>query len=106
MKATINSLVLYKNLQNIKSILRYAPAAEICNNVLVSVQQNKFVVGLTNLQNYAEIELECESEHEFMFLFDFKILRKFLKNIPEQPITFELVNEETVFVSFQKKWKN
>jgi DNA polymerase III subunit beta len=87
MKFIVSSSALLKQLQQISNANTVLPILE---DFLFDVQKNQLSVVATDLETVMKIQLEVEAKDTGRVCIPAKILMDSLKNIPEQPLTFNI----------------
>src|SRR5438045_4919519 len=90
MKVIVSSSVLLKQLQQISGVINANTVLPILEDSLFEVEKNKLTVLATDLETVMKVQLEVEAKESGKVCVPAKILMDSLKNIPEQPITFNI----------------
>lgn len=90
MRFIVSSGTLLKNLQSISGIIGTNNVLPILESFLFEVQQNKLYVVSTDLETMMKVELDIQSKDSGSLCIQAKVLLEYLKNLPEQPITFDI----------------
>lgn len=91
MKFIVSSGTLFKNLQNIIGIIGSNNVLPILEDFRFDIAPERLTISATDLETYMKVELEPSSaEGKGSICIPAKVLMEYLKNISEQPITFEI----------------
>ncbi|WP_205508080.1 DNA polymerase III subunit beta [Longitalea arenae] len=90
MKFIVSSSALLKQLQQISGVINANTVLPILEDFLFDVQKNQLSVVATDLETVMKIQLEVEAKESGRVCIPAKILMDSLKNIPEQPLTFNI----------------
>ena len=90
MKFIVSSSALLKQLQQISGVINANTVLPILEDFLFDVQKNLLSVVATDLETVMKIQLEVEAKDSGRVCIPAKILMDSLKNIPEQPLTFNI----------------
>src|SRR3954466_8066506 len=90
MKFIVSSSQLLKHLQQISGVINAKTVLPILEDFLFDVQKNLLSVVATDLETVMKIQLEVEAKDTGRVCIPAKILMDSLKNIPEQPLTFNI----------------
>jgi DNA polymerase-3 subunit beta len=90
MKFIVSSSALLKQLQQISGVINANTVLPILEDFLFDVQKNLLSVVATDLETVMRIQLEVEAKDTGRVCIPAKILMDSLKNIPEQPLTFNI----------------
>ena len=90
MKFIVNSSLLLKQLQHIAGVINANTVLPILEDFLFEIDKNKLTVVATDLETVMRIQLEIEAKDAGKVCIPGKILLDSLKNIPEQPLTFNI----------------
>jgi DNA polymerase-3 subunit beta len=90
MKFVVSSSVLLKNLQQINGVINSNTVLPILEDFLFEVNNNKLTVVATDLETVMKIHIEIEAKDSFRVCVPAKILMETLKNLPDQPLTFNI----------------
>jgi DNA polymerase-3 subunit beta len=90
MKFIVSSSALLKQLQQISGVINANTVLPILEDFLFDVQKNQLSVVATDLETVMKIQLEVEAKETGRVCIPAKILMDSLKNIPEQPLTFNI----------------
>ena len=93
MKFSVSSSDLLKQLQIAGGAINSNPVLPILEDFLFSVKDNKLTISATDLETSIINEIEVMSDGNGVIAVPAKILLDTLKELPQQPITFN-VNEE------------
>lgn len=90
MKFIVSSNALLKHLQQINGVIAGNTVLPILEDFLFEVEANKLTVVATDLETVMRITLDIESKESGKVCIPAKILMDSLKNLPEQPLTFNI----------------
>ncbi|MBS1608580.1 MAG: DNA polymerase III subunit beta [Bacteroidetes bacterium] len=90
MKFIVSSSVLLKQLQHIAGVINANTVLPILEDFLFEVEKNKLTVVATDLETVMRIQLSIEAKDSGKVCIPSKILLDSLKNIPDQPLTFNI----------------
>jgi DNA polymerase-3 subunit beta len=90
MKFIVSSSALLKQLQQINGVINANTVLPILEDFLFDVQKNKLTVVATDLETVMKVQLDVEAKDSGRVCVPAKILMDSLKNIPEQPLTFNI----------------
>jgi len=90
MKFIVSSSALLKQLQQISGVINANTVLPILEDFLFDVQKNLLSVVATDLETVMKVQLEVEAKDTGRVCIPAKILMDSLKNIPEQPLTFNI----------------
>jgi DNA polymerase-3 subunit beta len=101
MKFTINSKVLFDNLNKINGVVGKSNIFQVLENFLFQIQGKTLRVTASDFENTMSVTLDVESDGDVEFLIPAKNLVDSLKYFSEQPIVFNVnvAERKTVFVS-------
>src|ERR1051325_7837188 len=90
MKFIVSSSALLKQLQHIAGVINANTVLPILEDFLFEVEKNKLTVVATDLETVMHIQLDVEAKDSGKVCILSKILLDSLKNIPDQPLTFNI----------------
>ena len=90
MNFIVSSSYLLKNLSSISGVITSNPVVPILENVLFEIENGNLLVTASDLQTSVMVELQVESKENGSVAIPAKILIDTLKNLPEQPVTFSI----------------
>ena len=90
MKFIVSSSALLKQLQHISGVINANTVLPILEDFLFEVGKNKLTVVATDLETVMHIQLDIEAKDSGKVCIPSKILLDSLKNIPDQPLTFNI----------------
>ena len=90
MKFIVSSAALLKQLQQISGVINTNTVLPILEDFLFEIEKNKLTVIATDLETVMKIHMDVESKETGKVCIPAKILLDSLKNIPEQPLTFNI----------------
>ena len=94
MRFIVSSGLLLKNLQSISGIISNNTILPILESFLFVIENNTLTVVSTDLETTMKVNLEVQSESNGKLCIQSKVLLDYLKNLPEQPITFDINSED------------
>lgn len=98
MRFSISSAELKEQLQIVSGAINSNPVLPILEDFLFQVEDNKLTIVATDLETFVTAELEVNAEANGNVAIPAKILVDTLKQLPTQPVTFE-VNLETFAIA-------
>jgi DNA polymerase-3 subunit beta len=90
MKFIAGSSTLLKQLQHISGVINSNTVLPILEDFLFEVEKNKLTVVATDLETVMRIQLDIEAKDSGKVCIPARILMDSLKNIPDQPLTFNI----------------
>jgi len=90
MKFIVSSSALLKQLQHISGVISANTVLPILEDFLFEVEKNKLSVVATDLETVMRIQMDIEAKDTGKVCIPAKILLDSLKNIPDQPLTFNI----------------
>jgi len=90
MNFIVSSSYLLKNLNSISGVITSNPVVPILENVLFEIEGGNLLITASDLQTSVMVELQVESKEDGSVAIPAKILLETLKNLPEQPVTFSI----------------
>jgi len=90
MKFIVSSNQLLRNLQQISGVISANTVLPILEDFLFEIEKNKLTVVATDLETVMKISVEIEAKEDGKICIPSKILIESLKNLPEQPLTFNI----------------
>jgi DNA polymerase-3 subunit beta len=90
MKFVVSSSVLLKQLQQINGVIQTNSVLPILEDFLFEIDQNTLTVTATDLETMMRVSLEVEARESGKVCIPAKILMDTLKNLPDQPLTFNI----------------
>jgi DNA polymerase-3 subunit beta len=90
MKFIVSSSALLKQLQHIAGVISANTVLPILEDFLFEVGKNKLTVVATDLETVMRVQLDVEAKDSGKLCIPARILLDSLKNIPEQPLAFNI----------------
>ena len=90
MKFIVSSSALLKQLQQISGVINTNTVLPILEDFLFEIEKNKLTVIATDLETVMKIHMEIEAKDSGKVCIPGKILMDSLKNIADQPLTFNI----------------
>ena len=90
MKFIVSSSALLKQLQLINGVINANTVLPILEDFLFEIEKNKLTVVATDLETVMKVHLDVEAKDSGKVCIPAKILMDSLKNISEQPLTFNI----------------
>ena len=90
MKFIVSSTQLLKHLQQISGVINANTVLPILEDFLFEIEKNKLTIVATDLETVMKINMDIEAKDSGKVCIPGKILLDSLKNIPEQPLTFNI----------------
>jgi DNA polymerase-3 subunit beta len=90
MKFIVSSTALLKQLQQISGVINANTVLPILEDFLFEVDKNRLTVVATDLETVMKVQLDVEARETGRVCIPAKILIDSLKNISDQPLTFNI----------------
>jgi DNA polymerase III subunit beta len=90
MKFIVSSSALLKHLQQISGVINANTVLPILEDFLFEVEKNKLSVVATDLETVMRVQMDIEAKESGKVCIPAKILIDSLKNLPDQPLTFNI----------------
>ena len=90
MKFIVSSSALLKQLQQISGVINSNTVLPILEDFLFEVEKNRLNVVATDLETVMKVQLDVEANGAGRVCIPAKILVDSLKNLPDQPLTFNI----------------
>ncbi|MGE5108666.1 MAG: DNA polymerase III subunit beta [Sphingobacteriales bacterium] len=90
MKFIVSSSALLKHLQQINGVINSNTVLPILEDFLFEIEKNKLTVVATDLETVMKIHMDIEAKDSGRVCIPAKILMDSLKNIADQPLTFNI----------------
>jgi DNA polymerase III subunit beta len=90
MKFIVSSSALLKQLQHINGVINANTVLPILEDFLFEIEKNKLTVVATDLETVMKVHVDVEAKDSGKVCIPAKILMETLKNISEQPLTFNI----------------
>ncbi len=90
MKFIVSSSALLKKLQQISGVINANTVLPILEDFLFEIDKNKLTVVATDLETVMKVHLDIDAKETGKVCIPAKILLDSLKNIAEQPLTFDI----------------
>ena len=90
MKFIVSSSQLLKHLQQISGVINANTVLPILEDFLFEIEKNKLTVVATDLETVMKVNLDIEAKDSGKVCIPSKILIDSLKNLAEQPLTFNI----------------
>lgn len=98
MRFIVNSAALLKNLQQIGGIISANTVLSVLEDFLFELKGNVLTLTATDLETMMRVTMDVnEAQEDGRICIPSKILLEYLKNLPDQPITFS-INEQDLSV--------
>jgi DNA polymerase-3 subunit beta len=95
MRFIVTSTALLKNLQQISGVISANTVLSVLEDFLFELRGNTLTLTATDLETMMRVQMEVnDAEGEGRICIPSKILTEYLKNLPEQPITFNINDKE------------
>lgn len=106
MKFIVSSSALLKQLLQINGVISTNTVLPILEDFLFDIDKNKLTVVATDLETVMKVQVDVEAKNSGRVCIPAKILIDSLKNIPEQPLSFNIDSNFAVEItSDQGKYK-
>lgn len=99
MKFIVSSSYLLKELQILGGIINNNNTLPILDNFLFNLDTNSLTVSASDLETTVSSKLEVESSDTGSVCISAKLLLETLKTFPEQPLTFNVADNNTIEIS-------
>src|ERR1043165_1277065 len=94
MRFIVTSTSLLKNLQQIGGVISANTVLSVLEDFLFELKGNTLTLTATDLETMMRVQMDVsEAQDDGRICIPSKILLEYLKNLPEQPITFS-INEK------------
>jgi len=90
MKFIASSSTLLKQLQHIAGVINANTVLPILEDFLFEIEKNKLTVVATDLETVMRVQMDIEAKDSGRVCIPARILIDSLKNIPDQPLTFNI----------------
>jgi DNA polymerase-3 subunit beta len=90
MKFIASSSTLLKQLQHIAGVINANTVLPILEDFLFEIEKNKLTVVATDLETVMRVQLDVEAKDSGRVCIPARILIDSLKNLPDQPLTFNI----------------
>lgn len=90
MRFIVSSGTLLKSLQSISGIISTNNVLPILESFLFEVKNDQLLAVSTDLETMMKVQIDVQSKDEGSLCIQAKVLLDYLKNLPEQPITFDI----------------
>ncbi|MCC7402608.1 MAG: DNA polymerase III subunit beta [Chitinophagaceae bacterium] len=99
MKFIVSSSVLLKQLQHISGVINANTVLPILEDFLFEIEKNKLSVVATDLETVMRIQLDIEAKENGKVCIPARILLDSLKNLPDQPLTFNIDKNSAIEIT-------
>lgn len=99
MKFIVSASSLLKHLQQISGVINANTVLPILEDFLFDIEDKKLNIVATDLETVMRVQMEVESKTNGKVCIPAKILIDSLKNIPDQPLTFNIDKNYTVEIT-------
>jgi DNA polymerase III subunit beta len=99
MKFIVSSTQLLKHLQQISGVISANTVLPILEDFLFEIENNQLTIVATDLETIMKIRLDVEAKESGKVCIPGKILIESLKNISEQPLTFNISKNYSVEIT-------
>ena len=101
MKFVVSSATLYSHLQAIGRVINSKSTLPILDCFLFNIEGNKLAITASDNETTLDTSMELvESDGNFQFAISSKTLLDAIKELPEQPITFD-INTQSMEIAIQ-----
>ena len=98
MRFIVTSTGLLKNLQQISGVISANTVLSVLEDFLFELKGNTLTLTATDLETMMRVQMEvAEAQDDGRICIPSKILLEYLKNLPEQPVTFN-INEQDLSI--------
>jgi len=106
MKFIVSSSALLKQLQVVNGVISSNTILPILEDFLFDIEKNRLTILASDLETLMKVHLDIEAKESGRVCIPAKILVETLKNLPEQPLTFNVdVNYSIEITSDHGKYK-
>ncbi|MDF2191012.1 DNA polymerase III subunit beta [Paraflavitalea sp. CAU 1676] len=99
MKFIVSSSALLKQLQQISGVINANTVLPILEDFLFEIDKNRLTVVATDLETVMKVQMDVEAKDTGRVCIPAKILMDSLKNIPDQPLTFNIDKNYSVEIT-------
>lgn len=99
MKFIVSASSLLKHLQQISGVINANTVLPILEDFLFDIEDKKLNIVATDLETVMRVQMDVESKTNGKVCIPAKILMDSLKNIPDQPLTFNIDKNYTVEIT-------
>jgi len=99
MKFIVSSSALLKQLQHISGVISANTVLPILEDFLFEIEKNKLSVVATDLETVMRIQLDIEAKESGRVCIPARILIDSLKNLPDQPLTFNIDSNSAIEIT-------
>ncbi|HMO34336.1 MAG TPA: DNA polymerase III subunit beta [Lacibacter sp.] len=99
MKFIVSSSALLKQLQQINGVINTNTVLPILEDFLFEINKNKLTVVATDLETVMKIHMDIEAKDSGRVCIPARILMDTLKNLPDQPLTFNIDKQFAVEIT-------
>lgn len=100
MKFIVSSGALLKNLQNVAGIIGSNNVLPILEDFKFDIGKDKIVISATDLETFMKVEMDsAEVTGKGSICIPAKVLLDYLKNVSEQPISFEIHDDYRIDIT-------
>ena len=99
MKFIVSSTQLLKHVQQISGVISANTVLPILEDFLFEIEKNKLTIVATDLETVMKIHMDIEAKDSGKICIPAKILLDSLKNLPEQPLTFNIDKNYSVEIT-------
>ena len=99
MKFIVSSSALLKHLQQISGVISANTVLPILEDFLFDVEKNKLSIVATDLETVMKVKMDAEAKESGRVCIPAKILLESLKNIADQPLTFNIDKQFAVEIT-------
>lgn len=99
MKFIASSSALLKHLQQVGGVISTNTVLPILEDFLFVIENKKLTIIATDLETVMKVQMDIESKESGKICIPSKILIDSLKNIPDQPLTFNIENNFSVEIT-------
>jgi len=99
MKFIVSSTQLLKHVLQISGVISANTVLPILEDFLFEIEKNKLTIVATDLETVMKIHMDIEAKESGKICIPAKILSDSLKNLPEQPLTFNIDKNHSVEIT-------
>jgi len=100
MKFIVSSGTLFKNLQNIVGIIGSNNVLPILEDFKFDINKGGITISATDLETFMKVSMDpTDVDGKGSICIPAKVLMEYLKNLPEQPITFDIGDDYGIVIT-------
>ena len=99
MKITVSTIYLLKKIQVLSTVVGNSNTLPILDNLLFELENNNLKLTASDLETTMSTTLNVESSDNGKFAVQAKMLIEILKSLPEQPLVFEVLENNIIDIN-------